>query len=133
MLGLVGTVAAGSACRSNGSSNREVVTVTRSAGRWQGTGNQTIGFVSDSGRFEVSWETRNERPAGAGTFRLTVHSAVSGRPLQLLVDHRGEGRGRAAFADDPRPYNFMVESAGVEWAFWVEETLAVERPKPSSD
>lgn len=112
---------------------RQVVTVNRPAGTWQGTGNRTIGFVSESGRFDVTWETRNERPAGTGTFRLTVHSAVSGRPIQVLADQRGEGRGRASVADDPRPYNFMVESANIEWSFSVEETVGVERTKPSSD
>jgi hypothetical protein len=62
-----------------------------------------------------------------------VHSAVSGRPIQVLADHRGEGGGRASFVDDPRPYNFMVESANVEWSFSVEETVGVERPPSTVD
>jgi hypothetical protein len=126
-------IAAIAGCGGTESPSRQVVTVNRPAGTWQGTGNRTIGFVSESGRFDVSWETRNERPAGTGTFRLTVHSAVSGRPIQVLADQRGEGRGRASVADDPRPYNFMVESANIEWSFSVEETVGVERTKPSSD
>lgn len=126
-LGLiVAAVAAG--CRgADTPAPRQVVTVHRSEGPWQGSGNRTIGFVSDSGRFQVTWETRTEHAAG-GTFRLTVHSAVSGRPIQVLVDHRGEGRGTASFADDPRPYNFMVESANIEWSFSVEEAVTVDRP-----
>ena len=104
------------------------VTVNRPAGTWEGTGNRTIGFISESGRFDVTWETRNERPAGAGTFRLTVHSAVSGRPIQVLADQRGEQRGRASVADDPRPYNFMVESANIDWSIAVEEIVAADGP-----
>jgi hypothetical protein len=131
--GFVAIAAIAPGCGGTEPPPRQVVTVNRPAGTWQGTGNRTIGFISESGRFDVTWETRNERPAGTGTFRLTVHSAVSGRPIQVLADQRGEGRGRASVADDPRPYNFMVESANIEWSFSVEETVGVERTKPSSD
>jgi hypothetical protein len=131
--GLVAIAAATGGCGRIEPEQRQVMTLNRPAGPWQGTGNSTIGFVSESGRFEVTWQTRNERPPGAGTFRLTVHSAVSGRPIQVLADHQGEGGGRASFADDPRPYNFMVESANVEWSFSVEEIVGVERPPPTVD
>lgn len=57
---------------------------------------------------------------------MTVHSAVSGRPLQTVVDHRGAGEGTALFEDDPRLYNLMVESAHVEWSFTVEDLIAVD-------
>jgi hypothetical protein len=114
------------ACRpSRDAEAPKATTVTRPAGAWQGTGNSTIGFVSDSGRFRVDWETRHETRAGAGTFRLTVHSAVSGRPIEEIADHRGEGRGSAEFADAPRVYNFMVESANLEWSFSVHEIVTV--------
>ena len=127
--GFVAIAAIAAGCRGTEPPSRQVVAVNRQAGTWEGTGNRTIGFVSESGRFDVTWETRNERPAGTGTFRLTVHSAVSGRPIQVLADQRGEGRGRATFADDPRPYNFMVESADLEWSFAVEEMVAVTSPR----
>lgn len=114
------------ACRpSRDAEAPRLVTVTREAGAWQGTGDSTIGFVSDSGRFRIEWETRNEGPAGAGTFRLTVHSAVSGRPIEVMADHRGVGRGSAEFADAPRVYNFMVESTNLEWSFIVHEVVTV--------
>ena len=88
---------------------------------WEGTGDRTIGFVSESGVFRVSWKTRNERPAGSGTFRLTVRSAISGRPIRIITDERGEGSGRVDFVDDPRLYEFIVESANVGWWFEAEE------------
>ena len=119
------------ACRpSRDAGAPRLATVTRQAGAWQGTGDSTIGFVSDSGRFRIDWQTRNETPAGAGTFRLTVHSAVSGRPIEVIADHRGNGQGSAEFADAPRVYNFMVESTHVEWSFIVHEVVTVtETPR----
>ena len=71
----------------------------------------------------MRWATK-EGPTPGGFFRLTVHSAVSGRPLQVIVDHQGAGGATVDFADDPRPYNLMVESAGVEWSIAVEEIVA---------
>jgi hypothetical protein len=108
---------------------RPPVTALRPAGTWRGTGSQTVGFVSESGRFRVTWETRGH--AGVGTFRLTAHSAVSGRPIQLVADHRGEGGGTATIEDDPRPYNLMVESSGVEWSIVVEDIVAAPPPRPA--
>ncbi len=93
-------------------------------GSWQGQGNHTIGVVSESGRFRIHWYARHTGTTADGTFRLTVHSAVSGRPLQVVADQRGEGSGTVDFADDPRSYNFMVESAGLDWWFSVDELVA---------
>ena len=99
------------------------VAAARPLGTWEGTGSRTIGITSDSGRFRVKWETREGSPPG-GSFRLTVHSAVSGRPLQVIADHQGAGGATVDFSDDPRPYNLMIDSAGVQWSFSVEEIVA---------
>ncbi|MGQ0732025.1 MAG: hypothetical protein ACT4QD_00040 [Acidobacteriota bacterium] len=106
-------------------------TALRALGSWQGRGSQTIGVVSESGRLRVSWTTRDERPGGEGTFRLTAHSAVSGRQIQVLADHRGAGAGTARVDDDPRPYNLMVESANVQWTVAVEEEVVVDQRSPT--
>ena len=100
------------------------VAVTRPLGTFTGRGDQTIGVVSESGRLRVTWETSNETPPGAGTFKLTLHSGVSGRPLELIVDERGPGKGTRELADDPRPFNLMVESTNLDWSFSVEEIVA---------
>jgi hypothetical protein len=105
--------------------------VTRPLGTFEGRGSQTIGVVSESGRLRVSWETRNEHPAGAGTFRLALHSGVSGRPLELITDERGPGKGSREVTDDPRPYNLMVESANLDWSFSVEEIVAAPVSRPA--
>ena len=123
------------ACRSeSGTPSRQAITVTRPAGSWQGRGNMTIGFGSESGRFQVRWETRNEDLPATGTFRLTVHSAVSGRPIQVIADHRGPGSGSARVEDDPRPYNLMVESTNVDWSVSIDEEVTgyAEAPKSGS-
>ena len=119
----MGMAAVLSSCRpSTGESGRKVVTASRPVGSWQGTGTKSVGDInSDTGRFHITWETRHEQPAGQGTFKLTVRSAVSGRTLQVVVDHRGEGRGAVDFADTGRIYDFLVESQHVEWSFSVTE------------
>ena len=110
------------------SAPEERVAVTRPVGSWQGQGNSTIGVVSETGRFHIEWATRNERPAGAGTFRLVVHSAVSGRPIQPIAEQTGQGSGSFDFQDDPRSYNLIVDSANVEWSISVQEVVVASRP-----
>ena len=112
------------ACRNDSPPPPSLVATTRVVGTWEGRGNQTLGFTSESGRFRVSWQTRNENPPGAGTFHLTAHSAVSGRPIQAITNHRGVGSGSTNVDDDPRPYNLMVESNNVEWTISVEDIVA---------
>ena len=107
--------------------------MTRPLGTFQGRGSQTIGVVSESGRLRVSWETRNENPAGAGTFRLALHSGVSGRPIELITEERGPGKGTREVTDDPRPYNLMVDSANLDWWFSVEEIVAAPAERPPKD
>jgi hypothetical protein len=91
---------------------------------WQGSGNRTLEFVSESGRFYLMWETRG----AAGTFTLTVHSGVSGRPLHAIADQRGAGTGRTLVEDDPRPFMFLVESSGLEWTVTANELVTVPGP-----
>ena len=112
------------ACRNDSPPTPSLVATTRVVGTWEGRGNQTLGFTSESGRFRVNWQTRNENPPGTGTFHLTAHSAVSGRPIQAITTHRGVGTGSTNVDDDPRPYNLMVESNNVEWTISVEDIVA---------
>jgi hypothetical protein len=113
-----------SACGGAAPSEKPRVAVVRTLGAWEGRGNQTIGIVSESGRLRVRWETKNESAPGAGSFRLALHSGVSGRPIQLLADSHGVSHGTADVIEDPRPYNFLVESTNLEWSFSVEEIVA---------
>lgn len=109
------------------------VAVTRPLGTFSGRGDQTIGVVSESGLLRVRWQTANEHPPGSGSFRLSLHSGVSGRPIELITDERGPGAGAREVRDDPRPYNLMVESANLDWSFSVEEIVAAPAERPARD
>jgi hypothetical protein len=93
-------------------------------GEWSGNGNlQTETFTCDSGGLRLRWETRNETRPGAGRFRMSVHSSVSGRPLAVPVDHKGPGKDVAYFSDDPRIMYVVVESSDVDWTIGVDEAV----------
>lgn len=129
VLSVMVTVLACKPSSTGGTNEREVSTVARQMGSWEGTGNKTVGFVSETGSFRINWKTRAEKAPGAGTFRLTVRSAISGRPIRVVADQQGEGAGTVDFADDPRMYDLMVDSTGVEWAFAVEEVFDIKNPR----
>src|ERR1051326_130951 len=84
---------------------------------------QTESFNIESGQWRIKWETTNESAPGAGSFRLTVHSAVSGRPLMQVVDHRGAGKDVAYVNEDPRLYHLVIDSADVDWSVKIEEAV----------
>jgi hypothetical protein len=96
----------------------------RPIGTWSGRGDaQTDSFNIESGQFRIKWATANEKPPGAGRFLLTVHSAVSGRPLMVAVEHRGNGRDIAYVNEDPRLFHLVIESTAVDWSISVEESV----------
>ena len=102
---------------------KEVV-IWKNLGEWSGRGDaQTESFVGLTGSLRMHWRTKNEVPKGAGTFRLILHSAISGRALQEPVDEKGLGQGTAYTAEDPRVFYMTVESANLDWSFTVEEAL----------
>jgi hypothetical protein len=102
---------------------KEVV-IWKSLGEWSGRGNaQTESFVGLTGALRMHWRTKNDVPKGAGTFRLILHSAISGRALQEPVDQKGLGEGTVYAAEDPRVFYMTVESANLDWSFTVEEAV----------
>jgi len=93
-------------------------------GEWSGTVNlQTETFTCQSGGLRLRWETRNETRPGAGRFKMSVHSAVSGRPLQVMVDMHGVGKDVEFFSDDPRIMYVVIEASGLEWTIGVDEAV----------
>jgi hypothetical protein len=90
-------------------------------GTWSGHGNrQTDSFDVTTGALRVRWETRGDA-AGAGRFKVSLHSAISGRALQTIVEHRGAGAGTAHAEDDPRVSYLVIEADQVDWQVTVEE------------
>jgi hypothetical protein len=80
--------------------------------------------VSDTGVMRILWEAKSAGPAPpAAAFRITIHSAISGRPLLVAVDQKGAGKGTAFVGEDPRVFFAEVDSLGLDWSFTVEERL----------
>jgi hypothetical protein len=103
---------------------REEAVVWKQLGAWSGRGNlQTESFVGLTGSLRMHWQTTNESPKGKGSFRLILHSAISGRELQEPVDHDGVGEGTAYVAEDPRVFFLSAESSNLDWSFSVEEAV----------
>lgn len=122
------------ACRSEAKPAPKTVVVWRPMASWSGRGSiQTESFTSDTGGFRVTWETRNETPASTGTFTLTLHSAISGRPLALVVEQRGVGHDVAHVYEDPRVFYFVVSSANLDWTFAVDEGVTATVTPPDTD
>ena len=126
---LAGLALTASACTPQPSEPQPIVSVTRPVGSWQGRGTATVGDIpSETGRFRIMWETSNESPAGTGRFKLTLRSAISGRTIGIVADQQGVGTGTAEYDEGPRTYDFLVESANVDWKFRVEETTGAFVP-----
>jgi hypothetical protein len=71
----------------------------------------------------VIWEARNEQAPDTGTLRVSLYSAVSGRYLAPVVDHRGVGRHTEYINEDPRGFYLVIESANVDWSVEVAEGI----------
>jgi hypothetical protein len=78
-----------------------------------------------TGALRLRWETRATGNAGAATFKVWLYSAISGRPLQLVVDQVGPGSATAHIADDPRVSYLVMESAHVAWTAALDEAVVV--------
>jgi hypothetical protein len=98
----------------------------RELGSWSGYGSrQTESFTSDTGALRIRWEATDttHSPSRPALFRLTAHSAVSGRLLQQVVDHTGPGSGLDYVQQDPHLFYMIVESNDVNWKFTVDEAI----------
>lgn len=120
--GLVGVALLTLGCRNDAPTARTPAVVWRTLGSWSGRGSmQTEPFISDTGALRLRWDTTNEAVPGTGSFRLTVHSDVSGRSLVVAVDRRGVGRDTTYVNEDPRSFFLAVESANLDWTVLAEE------------
>ena len=121
---LILSILATSACKSSATPAPKDAVLWRRVGSWSGRGNsQTGSFSVETGALRLQWQTSNPPVAGGGTFKLSLHSAISGRPLQVVVDRRGPGRDTIYIEDEPRMSYFVVESADLDWALTLEEAV----------
>jgi hypothetical protein len=81
--------------------------------------------MSDTGALRIQWEARSaDHSERTGTFRLTIHSSISGRPLsQPIVDQKGAGKGMTFFSEDPRVFFAVVESEDLDWSFTIQDRI----------
>jgi hypothetical protein len=89
---------------------------------WSGHANyQTDSFEIGSGQWRIKWQATAQQSSAPASFRVIVHSSVSGRFVSIAVDHPGAGSGIAYVTEDPREFFLVVESSGVDWKIAVEE------------
>ncbi|MDR1988616.1 MAG: hypothetical protein LBQ09_00115 [Acidobacteriaceae bacterium] len=95
----------------------------RPLGEWSGHSSLQTESFGETGSFRIHWKATNEHVPGKGHFSLTIHSAVSGRPLQVAVEDGGVGEGTAYVSEDPRIFFAVVDAGDLDWSFTVEEAL----------
>jgi hypothetical protein len=99
-------------------------------GSFSGRGSQQTGsFTSETGMLRIRWEATN--PNGAPAFRLTAHSAISGRQLEQVVDQVGVRSGVGYVQQDPHVFYMVVESQGTTWTFTVDEAVEYSQALPA--
>jgi hypothetical protein len=117
-----------SGCRDHQKPPQDVV-AWHQVGSWSGRASkQTETFTSDSGGFRVRWATTNETVRGAGTLKVIIRSADSGREIVEAVDARGVDSDEAIVAAErPRWYYLSIDSANVDWTVSVDERIDGQR------
>lgn len=75
----------------------------------------------------LTWDASGESPPGSGRLRVSLHSAISGRPLQTIVDVQGTGSDTVSLGANPRVAYLRIESEQVDWRVTLEEGLRVAR------
>jgi hypothetical protein len=95
----------------------------RKLGEWSGAGSQqTDSFTSDSGMLRIHWKTTAQPGASQpGSFLLTLHSSISGRPLVTAVDEKGPREETTFVSPDPHVFFARIEATGLDWKFSVDE------------
>jgi hypothetical protein len=59
--------------------------------------------------------------AAQGRFKLTLHSAISGRPLETIADVDRAGADTVRVAAEPRVAYLLIESDQLGWSITLEE------------
>jgi hypothetical protein len=103
-------------------------TTWRPLGKWAGAGSrQTESFDVVSGALRLQWDARPSSAttgSAPGRFRVTLHSAISGRPLQVVVDSFSPASGTVHIADDPRTSYLVIEAEDVAWTVALDQATA---------
>lgn len=127
-----GAATVGMGCRAERPVERPVdrqVLVWTPVGSWSGRASlQTDSFTSDTGAFQIHWASQPGPTAAPGGLRVSLYSAVSGRPLLVAVDHEGAGKDSVYVTEDPREFYLVIDSRDTEWSVRLDEGVrAAER------
>ncbi len=99
-------------------------TLWRALGTWSGSGDrQTESFDVTTGSMRLTWETLQEGAPDTAHFRVSLHSAISGRPLQTIVDTQGPGADTVDLAANPRVAYLLIESEQIRWRITLQEAV----------
>lgn len=84
-------------------------------GSWSDRGDrQTESFDVTTGSLRLAWRS-------AGRLRVTLHSSISGRPLQTIVDADAAATDTVRFAAEPRVAYLLIEADQAGWSLTLEE------------
>lgn len=99
-------------------------------GQWSGKSSvQTESFTGETGAFRIKWEAKADKNSPDASFLLTIHSAISGRPLQVAVDLKGSGADVAYVNEDPRVFFAVIDAKDTEWSFSIDEAIGTKSVK----
>jgi len=133
LLLLLVAAALAAACRAQAPPPaQEDVTIWQRRGSWTGRGvTQTDPFISETGLLRITWEARGAAGAapGAGSFRIVLHSDVSGRELQVPVERAGPGNDVTYVVEDPRSFFLVIDSKDLDYTVEVAEGIPGKRAK----
>ncbi len=92
---------------------------------------QTEAFPSNTGTFRIHWTSDNLTADKPGRLTITLHSAVSGRPLVDIAEHRGKGDATYYVVEDPREFFLVVDAERSRWTLEVDEGLPGTKQEPA--
>ncbi len=99
-------------------------TLWHALGIWSGSGDrQTESFDVTTGSMRLTWEALQEGAPGTNNFRVSLYSAISGRPLQTIVDTQEPGADTVDLAADPRVAYLVIESEQIRWRVTLQEAV----------
>ena len=101
-------------------------TLWHALGIWSGSGDrQTESFDVTTGSMRLTWEALQEGAPGTAHFRVSLYSAISGRPLQTIVDTQRPGADTVDLAANPRVAYLLIESEQIRWRITLQEAVPV--------
>lgn len=106
----------------------EDITIWQRRGSWTGHGvMQTEPFIVESGLLRLTWDASG---APTGTFKIVLHSDVSGRELSVPVERTGPGNDVTYVVEDPRSFFLVIESTDLDYRVEAAEGLPGKKLSP---